>query len=285
MLKKGKIHFFTGKGGVGKSLLSYTFAKELASSGQKTLWIEFSQNPSINLVIGELQFKPQKISENLQAATWNGEDCLQEFVKYSVKLRLIYETFYRSKAMTALIKAAPALREIAFLGYITSHLRDVKPSLNYDQIVVDAPSTGHFLSCLKVPIALLDVSDFGPMGFHCKGILEVLRNTEMTSIYNVFTSEPLVVSEYEFLTHELKKMNLTSKAWLNRALSSMVIQDLDKSMIIGHTPIQIQNLMTIKSQQSEVVKKLNLSDLIVTELSPMDQLNLSIKKIVQDQMI
>ncbi len=283
MLKKGKIHFFTGKGGVGKSHLSMNFATELASAGHNTLWLEFNQNPSEHKALGPVSFQPKKISENLSVASWNGEDCLQEFVKYSVKLRLIYETFYRSKAINALIKAAPALREIAFLGYLTSHLRDVKPALDYDQIVVDAPSTGHFLSCLRVPLALLDVSDFGPMGFHCRGILKVLRDPTLTTIYNIFLAEPLVVSEYEFLKNELHKSGFESKPWFNKALSPKLLEDLNGlSAAEFETHLKaIENLQTLAQQQNQVLKGIKDKDLILTSDTSIEALKIEFKEIVK----
>jgi anion-transporting ArsA/GET3 family ATPase len=288
VLKNGKIHFFTGKGGVGKSSLSIAFAKELAEQGLKTLWLEFSQTPTLrHFSEVKLSHNPTYISENLDAASWNGEDCLQEFVKYSVKLRLIYETFYRSKAINALIKAAPALREIAFLGYLTSHLRDVEPSLSYDQVVVDAPSTGHFLACLKVPGALLDISDFGPMGFHCRGILEVLQNPEKTSIYSIFLAEPLVVLEHRYMQSELSSLGLQSLSWMNKAISPSMIEELQSikqtAADLNQTSETFKNkLLKSYEQQQQILKDLSLKNLLMTFDSDESSLKKQVKFTVGD---
>lgn len=282
MLKNGKIHFFTGKGGVGKSTLSLAFANQLAELGHKTLWLEFTQTPTLkhfpNL---QLEHTPKLVSGSLYAASWNGEDCLQEFVKYSVKLRLIYETFYRSKAITALIKAAPALREIAFLGYLTSHLRDVKPCLKYDQIVVDAPSTGHFLSCLKVPGALLDISDFGPMGFHCNGILNVLKDPDKTSIYSVFLAEPLVVLENKYLQKELIDLGINSVPWANKVLDKTMTEELKKldTKSSDHETQSSMKLNLISSQarQEVLLKNLKLKSNLLTFDAPNELIKIQMK--------
>lgn len=282
MLKNGKIHFFTGKGGVGKSTLSVAFARELASQGYKTLWLEFSQTPTYkNISEAELGFKPTPLGSNLDVASWNGEDCLQEFVRHSVKLRLIYETFYRSKAISALIKAAPALREIAFLGYLTSHLRGVEPCLDYDQVVVDAPSTGHFLAGLKVPEALLDISSHGPMGFHCNGILKVLRDQSLTTIYSVFLAEPLVVIEHEYLQQELKKLGLFSHPWMNKALDDSMINELKKLLPLDPPSIFAEQLLNQKLQQDQIVKKFNTEDLVITSDADLDSLKKQLTSIVK----
>lgn len=283
MLKNGKIHFFTGKGGVGKSTLSIAFARELAKAGHKTLWLEFSQTPTVkHFPELKLEFKPQEVSENLSAASWNGEDCLQEFVRHSVKLRMIFEAFYRSKAINALIKAAPALREISFLGYLTSHLRQNEPSLDFDQVVVDAPSTGHFLACLKVPGALLDVSDFGPMGKQCRGILDVLKDTEKTSIYSVFIAEPLVFLEYQYLQTELESLGFTSTPWLNKALNPEVVNEL-KTLKIDKNQF-FDKIISREKSENEIVQKINSKDLRLIYEDKDTVIKKQIKEIVEEEL-
>lgn len=282
MLKKGKIHIFTGKGGVGKSMISIAFARALAAAGQNTLWLEFSQTPTIkNFSPSTLSFEAINIHPHLDVMSWNGEDCLQEFVKHSVKLRLIYETFYRSKAITSLIKAAPALREIAFLGYLTSHLRNVEPSLKYDQVVVDAPSTGHFLACLKVPNALLDISRFGPMGFHCKGIMDVLSDPEKASIYSIFLPEPLVLLEHNYLQKELKDLGLTSKAWMNKAVNDQIVSDL-KELNSGVVSKFKDSIFALKSQQNDIIASLGTQNLFLTSEGHESNVQKEVSKIVKE---
>lgn len=290
MLKKGKIHFFTGKGGVGKSTLSIAFARELAAQGHNTLWLEFTQNPSVNTFEGvDLGFLPQKIGHNLSVASWNGEDCLQEFVKHSVKLRIIYEAFYKSKAITALIKAAPALREISFLGYLTSHLRDFKPSLHYDQVVVDAPSTGHFLACLKIPRALLDISSLGPMGTQCQGIINVLKDPSKTSFYTVFLAEPLVYLEYKYLESEMTELGFQCRPWLNKAMNPKVIQEL-KEMMNGissessnfeKTKILSEEIIEIQTQQEAIIHQINTNNILISYEENKQALERRVSKTVQ----
>lgn len=217
---KGKIHFFTGKGGVGKSTLALSKALELSEKGYRTLFVEFSH---VNTMTRHLKVpvgsKPTNFLPSLDVVSWNGEDCLQEYVKHSVKIKFLFEVFYRSKAMHALVQAAPALKEVSFLGYLTSHHRGVKPYLNYDHIVVDAPSTGHFVSCLQVPQALLEVTSLGPMGYHCRGILEVLKDPNKVQVYTIFLPEDLVIEEQLQLQQTLlEQFSIKPQVWMNRSL-------------------------------------------------------------------
>jgi anion-transporting ArsA/GET3 family ATPase len=62
-----------------------------------------------------------------------------------------------------LIQVAPGLLEIAQLGQITSGFRKHGPQFNFDEIVIDAPATGHFLSLLRAPRGLAQVIGSGPM--------------------------------------------------------------------------------------------------------------------------
>lgn len=265
--KKGKIHFFTGKGGVGKTTLSLAFAKARASRGEKTLLIEFSQLNSFSQLLDiETGFQPKKFKKNLDLASWDGEDCLQEFVKYSFKLRLIFETFYKSKAINALIKAAPALKEIAFLGYLTSHFRGVKPELDYDCIIVDAPSTGHFLSCLKVPQALLEISSIGPMGFHCRGIIETLKDSSLTEVHAVFQAEELILKEQAELVSELNLMGIKVTHWLNNVYPQELSLEILSSME-SETKDPISSYLSEKAQiERAIIEDKNLKTNIINEI-------------------
>ena len=77
-MKKAKVNppllsqrllFFTGKGGVGKTLVSAAQAINTARAGEKTLWIEMSDQPKGAFLFKgyQPQYKPQLIEENLWA--------------------------------------------------------------------------------------------------------------------------------------------------------------------------------------------------------------------------
>ncbi|MCB0355718.1 MAG: P-loop NTPase, partial [Bdellovibrionales bacterium] len=147
---ESKIYLISGKGGVGKSSVAAALGQNFAKKGLRTLIVELGENSYFNYLFAKnFSFEPQSIGSNLDLATWSGENCLKEFIAYYIRLTKIVDLFFENKIMKTLVKAAPALHELAILGKLTSGPRKIGPELRYDRIVLDGFSSGHFLSLLR----------------------------------------------------------------------------------------------------------------------------------------
>lgn len=170
------LYFFSGKGGVGKTHLATSFAMHQSQNSRKCLLVEFSESAQyseyFNMTVG---FSPVPFKENLHLSTWTGKDCLGEYVAKILKSKKAADFFIKMPMMERLINAAPGLKEIAVLGKLTSDYRAIDFSTGYDDIIFDAPSSGHFISLLSVPGALGSLVGFGPLKSQCEEILESLE--------------------------------------------------------------------------------------------------------------
>ncbi|MCB0412464.1 MAG: ArsA family ATPase [Bdellovibrionales bacterium] len=208
----------TGKGGVGKSLVAAATAKKLASQGKRVLLAEIGDKSFYKYWFNrEIGYSAQEVGPNLWVCRWQGEECLKEYIAHLIKVEKIVDLFFDNKVMTALIQAAPALKELAILGKLTSGVRGIGPKLPYDLIIIDCYSTGHFKSLLLAPRGMKEAIPFGPMGEQCRSIEETLRDPQITSIWVVTLPEELPVNETlelnAFLTDE---MQLQPSTVLNR---------------------------------------------------------------------
>ncbi len=225
------LHFFTGKGGVGKSTMATLFAQYSASMGRRTLLMEYVETPQLNSIFHhELGYLPWSPSKNLCVSSWNGKDCVDEYIAHSIKLKILQQLFDRSKALKALINTAPSLKEIAILGKLTSAQRSIGPDFDYDVIVFDAPATGHFVSLIEVPQALYNIASVGPMGTHTKNILEVLKS-KICNFHIVASPEFLVIDEVLKLRSTIEStLNQESKIWLNMFMNIEVSEALKEKL-------------------------------------------------------
>ena len=198
------IFIFTGKGGVGKSVVAAAWAQKKAREGVKTLLVELGNQSYYQYVYGQkIDYLPTVISKNFSISLWSGELCLREYVLHLIKVKKIVDLFFDNRVMRTFIRAAPALKELAILGKVTSGIRGWGPPLEYDIIVVDAFSTGHLMALLRAPIGMGEMIQAGPMGEQSRKIIEVLKNKKLCEYFIVTLPEELPVSETEELSCSL----------------------------------------------------------------------------------
>ena len=199
------IHFVSGKGGVGKSLVAASLANSLATQGRRTLLVELGGSRFFEYVYGvPLTFTPHQISANLSISVWGGEDCLREYMQYLLKFSKIVDLFFDNRIMQALVHGAPGLKELALTGKITSRERKVGPELPFDDLVIDAYSTGHFKALLSAPLAMAKAISIGPMGNQSRAIHQVL-SSDLTQYLVVVTPEELPLTEGKELAEDLEQ--------------------------------------------------------------------------------
>ncbi len=197
----------TGKGGVGKSFTAALLAKKLSLKGRKTLLVDMvpeSYLANVLKVSPPKGVQPQTTRFGFDWALWLGEECLAEYIHYWVRIPFVSQTFLKNSWLKSLIHSAPGLREIAFLGKLTSQERKHGPSLSYDHIVVDAVSTGHFLSMMRAPSALAQTVKTGPMREQSSQIQRVLSDAQMTQIFLVSNLERYSLHESEELREQIQ---------------------------------------------------------------------------------
>lgn len=142
--------FFSGKGGVGKTVMACVTAVRLASKGYKTLLL--TTDPAAH--IGKVLDKPigdevTKIDgiDNLYAAKIDPKVAFEEY-KHSV-LEYAKKNFNQSTVITMEEELnSPCTEEMAafqkFIGYASEE--------RYDVIVFDTAPTGHTLRLLELPM-------------------------------------------------------------------------------------------------------------------------------------
>lgn len=229
---KQEIHFVSGKGGVGKSLVAAALALKKSREGRKVLLVELGDQSFYEDFFGlsSVGFTPKELKPNLAVALWSGDACLREYATYLIKVESLSKLFFENSVMRAFVNIAPALPELAILGKITSGPRKHGPPLPYDCIVVDAFATGHFIALMEAPKGMASAVQFGPMGEQSRSIDKCLRDQDLCKYHIVTLPEELPVKESVELTEKLKsEFNVDPEIIMNKVLASPVdIKTLEK---------------------------------------------------------
>ncbi|MEZ4871778.1 MAG: ArsA family ATPase [Bdellovibrionales bacterium] len=212
--------FVTGKGGVGKSMWAASVASHLASRGKRVLLVEFGETSFFGYFFSQpINMNPRQIRPNLDVSIWSWASCLRDYIGHLVKIDKLADLFFENKVMRALIRGAPALKELAILGKATSGVRHYGPELDYDHIVFDCYATGHFLALMRAPVGMYEAIKFGPMGDQSLAIIKTLKDPKTTEYHLVTLLEELPVSETKELHASIdKELNSNIKVIVNKSL-------------------------------------------------------------------
>jgi anion-transporting ArsA/GET3 family ATPase len=214
------IHLISGKGGVGKSTVAAALAWKLAAEGRKTLLVELGERSYFRHVFQtDIAATPVAITSHLSIARWEGEACLREYLLHLIKIERVVKLFFDNRVMRALVQAAPALKELALLGKITSGARRAGPALPFVELVVDTFATGHFRALWRAPVGLAEAISFGPMGEQSRSITKVLKDPACTRIYVTMIPEEMPVTEALELARDIQaELEQAPRLILNRWL-------------------------------------------------------------------
>ena len=105
-----EIHFVTGKGGTGKSVLAAGLALREARKGRKTLLVELGDRSFYKdfFSLPAVDYQPTPFEKNLDIARWSGLDALREYAIYLVKVERLVKLFFENSVSRSLIEIAPA---------------------------------------------------------------------------------------------------------------------------------------------------------------------------------
>jgi len=137
-----------------------------------------------------------EVAENLAALCIRPEASLAEYLARHLPLRGLAEWLLRNRAFAGFLEAAPGWRELVALGKIWDlEQQSVGGRVRFDRIVVDAPATGHGLSLLSTPGAVLGAVKRGPIRRQTEPIQSMLRDAQRVHCVVVTLAEELPVRE------------------------------------------------------------------------------------------
>lgn len=189
-----KVVFFTGKGGVGKSTLSWATAKACESHGASVIVASWSPFDSA----------AQPIAKTNTRVRWLPLDALSAFREYAIqrlKFEKVYNMVFENHVLKTFIRAAPGLSETVIAGKIW----DLYAKSEADLIVVDLPSTGHAYSFFQSPFGVQKIFAMGFVHREAEKISEMFTSPNCR-IDLVSLPEELAITEALELKDKLERL-------------------------------------------------------------------------------
>jgi hypothetical protein len=113
-----------------------------------------------------------------------------------LRFKTIYDAVFENRVARYFLRAIPSLAELVMLGKILHEVRvQERGRRRWDQVIVDAPATGHAIQLLRVPAALLDTVPPGPLRRDVEWMHALLVDPAVTAVSIVTLPEEMPVNE------------------------------------------------------------------------------------------
>jgi anion-transporting ArsA/GET3 family ATPase len=179
----GHITLVTGKGGVGKTTVAAGLAAGAALRDGKAVFVEFGDGESGKRALEGARGVIHRVVEP--------HDAMERAVTGLLGSKLLAKVFLGNFAVKPMLRAAPALRELAMLECV----RLFADEAGDKRMVVDLPATGHGLAWMRLPTLMRDLFASGPLHDLSDRVTRRLLSPESSSIVVVSLPERLVLLE------------------------------------------------------------------------------------------
>lgn len=198
----------TGKGGVGKSVVTTALGGLLAGRGRTTLLLEVDPRENLHQL---LDVEPSggdivEASPNLWLQHLEPRSILDDLVREKLKVGPLVRKVLSSPVHRHFTEGAPGLKEAAVFGRVLRMVEGHVPRKvpRPETVILDAPATGHGVSWLAAPNLVSEVIESGPVGQMARDITGFLGDPERFGLVVVSTAEEMPVQESLELLAELE---------------------------------------------------------------------------------
>ncbi len=193
-----RLHVVTGKGGVGRSTLAAALAMIASRRGRRVLVCEVHAQERIAPLLGRPPSGAltREVLPNLFTVNVTPRDSMREYGTMVLRFKAIYDAVFENRVARYFLRAIPSLSELVMLGKILHEVRvEERGHRRWDQVIVDAPATGHAVQLLRVPAALLDTVPPGPLRRDAEWMQALLADPAITAISLATLPEEMPVNE------------------------------------------------------------------------------------------
>lgn len=205
-----------GKGGVGRSTISAALAVAAAARGKRVLVCEINTQERIAGLLGARDTGSTigRVAHGVDAVVVRPDDAMRQYGLMKLKFRAVYDAVFENPFVSRFLHFIPSLPELVMLGKVLFHVKEGK----WDLVILDAPATGHGITFLGVPQALLDTIPPGAMRGEAEWMRDLLRDPASTAVNLVCLPEELPVNEtLELAAATTQRLGMSlGRVYLNR---------------------------------------------------------------------
>ncbi len=205
LLQKNLI-MVTGKGGIGKTLSSVALALKARSQGKRVCIVESSAHDQLAPLFGSepVGHNLRELLPGISVINLNPQDNFRDFVIKHLGFAKLFEKVFTKPLVRSFIQTLPGISELTLLGRLY-YFCELDREERFDLVILDGFASGHFLSLMKTPDAVLNSGMIGPIIDETRRVRDYIANPEKTAVALVTVPEDLVVGEALDFTARLQR--------------------------------------------------------------------------------
>lgn len=197
-----------GKGGVGRTTVAAALALAAAKRGKRVLLAQSKSKERLSALFGvpPVGHEVQRVRDSLYAVNMTPQAALLEYGSMVLHSEFIAKQVLENKVSRSFLHAIPGLDDYSMLGKIWYHTTEMEHGRRkWDLVVFDAPATGHLITMLQIPQAILDSVPEGPLTRPAQAARDLVRDGQRTALSIVTLAEDLPSNEAIELAHSAKQ--------------------------------------------------------------------------------
>ena len=187
-----------GKGGVGRTTVAAALALAGARRGKRVLLAQTKSKERLGHLLGRAAIGEEivRIDERLSAVNMTPEAALREYGMMILRSTLIYKAVFENKVARAFIRAIPGVEDYSMLGKVWFHTTEMEHGRpRFDLVILDGPATGHILTLLSIPQAIIEAVPEGPLTRDAHLARSLMTDPARTQVVLVTLAEEMPVNE------------------------------------------------------------------------------------------
>jgi anion-transporting ArsA/GET3 family ATPase len=188
-----------GKGGVGRTTVAAALAMAAARRGRTVLLAQTKSKERLSHLFGVPSVGAElvRVRERLWAVNMTPAVALREYGTMVLRSQFIAKQVLENRVSRAFLHAVPGLEDYSMLGKVWYHTTEENEAgrPKWDLVILDGPATGHLITMLMIPQAIMDAVPEGPLTRPGQATLSLLRDPVRTSMVIVTLAEDLPSNE------------------------------------------------------------------------------------------
>lgn len=205
VLTSRQVVFVTGKGGVGKSVVSAALALRAKELGLRPVLFECDAPVRQSLLPGG-KLMTEEITEfapGILGINQRSDDAIRDYAASTLPSKTVSDLLFENRVARLFLKASPSVTEMAVIGRIIA----VSEKYGADgPVIVDLHATGHAVSLLRAPAGIMKVLQRGALFDRAQKIEAMLQDASRTAFITVAVPEELPVTELLELHDKLTEL-------------------------------------------------------------------------------